>query len=185
MAKLDEKLLAKYYDGMLRKKKAKQVEKLLESSPEDQESLAKMSRMSDLLQLMNEESLSDVSFAGFDKRVAIGVKQDQKPSFADKITLYLNEFFEHRRVIWVPATAVAAVALAVVIATPFMNGQQNTPYVPDDQVRFTQANTHVYEESMPGSTIVSMSNGETQGLKYDLKDGKGSTVGVAWIVESP
>ena len=155
MVKLNEKLLAKYYDGALSQKKAEQVEKLLENSPEHQEALQKMERMGDLLRLMNEESISDVSFAGFDKRVAIGVKQDEKPGLMDRITLYLNEFFEHRRIVWVPATVVAAVALAVVIAVPFMSGKQDTQYMTDDQVRFTHANTHVYEESLPSSTIAS------------------------------
>ena len=54
MAKLNEKLLAKYYDGMLGPSKAAQVEQLLENSPEDRETIKKMSRVSELLQLINE-----------------------------------------------------------------------------------------------------------------------------------
>ncbi|MCP4601549.1 MAG: hypothetical protein GY847_13725 [Proteobacteria bacterium] len=184
MAKLTEELLERYHDGELSPRKAKWVEQRLKESPEHRNSLEKMVRMKQLIHLMNEEALTDVSFAGFKERVEIGIKREQGSGAWERLKVWAAEFFEHRQVIWVPSAAVATVAIAVLIALPFVTG---TPA----ESTYDNANNGIWMASntpgveAPGSTIVSINFGGATGEKYDIPDGQGGTVGVVWIVEKP
>ena len=117
MAKITQDLLERYLDGELKPQKARQVERLLEESPEHQESLSELAKIGDLLRLMNEERLSDVSFEGFKSQVDRQIRTaEQRPSLLSRARVWAAEFFNHRRVVWVPAAAtVGALALALVL----------------------------------------------------------------------
>ncbi len=182
MAKIDEKLLAKYYDGALSPKQAAKVEQMLEGSPEDQESLARMSRMTDLLNMMNEETLRDVSFAGFEQRVAIAVRKEEKEGFFDRLKVTLAEFFEYRKVVWVPATAVAAVVLAAIVATPFVGETPATGGYASPHPEFARMETDGGALVVEASTVASSKDPNT--MEYSVLDGNGNSVGVVWIVEN-
>ena len=186
MAGLNEKLLARYYDGELSPKKAAWVERQLEKSPDYQVALEKMSTMSKLIHLMNEETLEDVSFAGFETRVRDGILQGEKPGFIERFRVWASEFIEHRRTIWVPSMAAAAVAVAVLIALPFVTGNpaEAPPATTDNGIWMASA----ARSETPGSTIISVDFSDKNSSKYhkyDVPFGEGGTVGVVWIDEKP
>ncbi len=180
MAKLTYEMLERYHDGELSPRQAQWVEQRLDESPEHRETLAKMTRMSDLLTIMNEENLADVSFAGFEERVRAGVRQAEQPGAWERFKVWASEFLEHRQVVWVPSVAVATIAVAVIIALPFVSGSPSgTTAGPADPGIWQAAST----DQPPGSKIVSVNFGETTGMKYDVPYSKGGTVGVVWIME--
>ncbi len=186
MAGLNEKLLARYYDGELGPKKAAWVEQQLEKSPDHQAALKKMSNMSELIHLMNEETLEDISFAGFETRVRAGILQGEKPGFVERLRVFVSEFIEHRRTIWVPSMAAATVAVAVLIALPFVTGgpAEAPSATTDNGIRMASASP----SNTSGSTIVSVDFSEKTGSnyrKYDVPFSEGGTVGVVWIDEKP
>ncbi|MCP4676141.1 MAG: hypothetical protein GY854_11665 [Deltaproteobacteria bacterium] len=186
MPGLNEKLLARYYDGELSPKKAAWVEQQLDKSPDYQVALKKMSNMSDLIHLMNEETLEDVSFAGFETRVRAGIGQGERPGFFEKLQVWASEFIEHRRTIWVPSMAVATVAVAVLIAMPFVTGgpSEAPPATTDNGIWMASTPG----TKAPSSTIVSVGSNDKTGSKYhkyDVPSGEGGTLGVVWIDEKP
>ncbi len=184
MAKLTEKILARYYDGELSQKKAQEVEALLAASPEYESSLKNMNKIGDLLRLMNEENLSDVSFNSFSENVQAGIERQQTPGMLERIRVWLSEFFEFKQAIWVPSFAVVATAVALLLILPIVTDTQ-------EKVPSGEPNGNIWmaaNDTKPvilGSKIESVSFGDADGLKYDLTNGQGGTVGVVWIVENP
>ena len=183
MAKLTDEILERYYDGELSPKKAKWVEEQLEGSPEHKARLEQMSRMSGLIQLMEKESLADVSFAGFEQRVKIGIEQAKKPSVIDRARVWATEFFEHKQVVWIPSAVAVAAVLAVVIAVPLMSGNQPSQQKTSGDTEIWMASDTSRVEA-PSSTIVSVNFGQAAGKRYDVQNTNGGTVGVVWIEES-
>lgn len=181
MNKLTEDLLERYHDGELSPREAEQVEQLLAESPEFQESLKKMSRIGDLLRLMNEEFVADASFEGFGERIEAGIRRADKPSLLERVRVWSEEFLQHRRTVWVPAVAAAGVAAAILIALPFVG---SPPGKAPPQKPVIEVYRHPQQPS-PGSTIRSVDFGGSQGAKYEVRDEDHGTVGVVWIVEKP
>ncbi len=184
MAKLTEKMLARYYDGELSPKQAQKVEKILAESKAHESSLNNMVRIGDLLRLMNEENLNDVSFDGFHEKVKTGIKRQQTPGIMERIGVWVSEFFEYRPAIWVPSFAVAAAAVALLLILPIVTGSPETApsSAPTPDIWMAANDT---QPVTFGSRIESVSFGEADGLKYDITNGQGGTVGVVWIVEKP
>ncbi|MDJ0764766.1 MAG: hypothetical protein QNJ97_17430 [Myxococcota bacterium] len=182
MPKLTQKLLEQYHDGELSPRKARWVEQQLRNSPEHAEALKKIAKMGTLLNLMAEETLSDVSFEGFETRVAAGIRTAARPGLKERINVWVSEFITHRRTIWVPTAGIATAAIAVLIALPFVSGPTRTP-PPGSHIEEIQLTSHSPSPSAVGSTIVSVRMGQANGWKYQLKDDSGGTIGVAWIAE--
>ena len=112
MGKLTQQLLEQYADGELREGKAKQTADLIEASPEHKQALAEVAKIGDLLRLMNEENIKNVSFSGFVESVARNIEESKaRLSFWSRMRVWSEEFLRHRRAIWVP-TAAAAGALS-------------------------------------------------------------------------
>jgi anti-sigma factor RsiW len=184
MAKLTDEIIERYYDGELSPKKAKWVESQLEGSTEHQKRLERMSRMSGLLHLMEQESLSGVSFAGFEERVKAGIRQGEKPGIIDRAKVWASEFFEHRQLVWIPSAVVVTAVLAVLIASPFMAGPPTSPQKVGGGNEIWTASDAAHKEA-PSSAIMSVNFGEATGERYDVPNANGGTVGVVWIVERP
>ena len=115
MTKLTHELVERYLDGELKPRKAREVEQLLEASPEHRETLETVGKIGDLLRLMNEENLKDVSFEGFKSQIDREIRADTRPSLLSGAKIWVTEFLDNRRVVWVPAAAAAgALALALI-----------------------------------------------------------------------
>lgn len=178
MAKLNEELLHKYQDGELKPSEAQRIGEQIRSSTELGADLDKMKRLGDLLRLMSDELLSEVSFEGFAERVTAGVRAQSRPSFLERLSVASKEFFEYRRQVWIPAVCAAAAVLAVVLSMPFLSGSGSG----------AGGMAPVWTASADGgaafgSRIEEVSFGDMRGTVYQIDDSRGGTTGVVWIVE--
>jgi len=181
MTRLNEKLLARYYDGELSDKQARRVEAQLASSDNDREALEKMSRLGDLLRTSNEEQLLNISFDGFEERVLNAVGQSKSLGLSERAKVWVNEFFEHRRHLWIPAASFAGAAAAILLIVPLFSKAPivNTPLQRDNQeIWAASANTVVISG---GSEVVLLSRAQTSGVEYSIKNDRGENIGVVWI----
>ena len=186
MVKLNEKLLARYYDGELSPKKARQVEQLLQQSPEHQESLRKMARIGDLLRMANEETVDRVSFEGFAERVEAGIAEERASSLSEKLKVWLQEFAAYRKPVWVPAAVLVVAASAVMLILPLTTSRPADPEPPAVAQNGTW--TASDETSRAGSTIESVTFDDTEKTgrdKFEVSkvDGQNGSIGVVWIVD--
>ncbi len=177
-----EKKLARYYDGELNEKRSKQVEQMLSESEEYSENIRSMARLGDLLRAADEENQSKVSFEGFDKRVMNSLETKKQVSFGERIKVWTNEFFEHRKVVWVPATSLAAAAVALLLAMPFFAG---APKHSEGDIVNTRQQTWVAstEKASPGSEAILVNRDEATGTSYQIEKEPGEFIGVIWISE--
>ena len=188
MGKLTQEVLQRYHDGELSTRATKRVEADIEASPQWRQSLQQMSQLGELLRLMNEESLDDVSFDGFEARVTAGIEREDHPGGLERLRVWLSEVFEHRPVIWVPATAVVGVSLALLLALPFIGG--GTGNQTSGPVPATGAGNNtgggIWTASAggaAGSSIEAVDYGGASGQVYDVPNGKGGMTAVVWINE--
>ncbi len=179
MRKLTPDLLERYIDGDLKPKKARQVERLLSESPDHQEAYSELTQIGDLLRLMNEENLANVTFEGFKSQVEHQIlSEDKLPPLVSRIGVWLTEFLDHRRVVWIPTVAtITALTLALVLL-PFFS-IHTASETPNNGIQ-------LYSSPSPLiSRIDSVDFGDLTGTHYTIKDNQGGTVGVVWINESP
>jgi len=182
MKRLTEELIERYHDGELGPKERERVEDLLERSPAWRRSLEGVARLRSLLCLMNEESLGNVSFEGFAKRVANGIVREPRPGVGERIRVLAEEIFQHRRAIWVPCAAVVAAAAAVLLVLPFAASAPPRPASSGTEGGTWMAAAEIVPAA-GGSRIESVDFGGAAGMVYDVNDGRGGTAGVVWIVE--
>jgi ferric-dicitrate binding protein FerR (iron transport regulator) len=182
MAKLTDELVERYLDGELKPRKARAVEKLLETSAEHRETLETVGQIGDLLRLMNEENLKDVSFEGLGARLDREIRADERPSRLSRARVWVAEFLENRRGVWVPAAAaVGALALVLILLPRGPEGSQGglTSRNADDGIQ-------LHTSSQPFmSRIDSVDFGDLTGAQYSIDDDRGGKIGVVWINESP
>ncbi len=178
MAKLTQNLLLKYTDDELSDSQANAVERMLESSPDDARTIEEWERIGSLLRVMDEETTRDVSFDGLADKVLAEVKTTRiSLPFFERLKVWLSEFFEHRRAVWIPATAVACAACLAVVVPFFVQNRGANADFNDTNIVLHSA---LIEE---GSQIAAVDFGAATGEKYAVNDGRGNTVGVVWIDE--
>ncbi len=186
MVKLNEKLLARYYDGELSPKKARSVEQLLRQSPEHQESLRKMAQIGDLLRMANEETVDRVSLEGFAEQVEAGIAEERASSLSERLKVWIQEFVTYRKPVWIPAAALVAAAIAVLLVVPL-----SPPGPVEPQTPATASNDTWMAADQPskrGSKIESVTfddTGKSGEGKFEVSkiDGKNGSIGVVWIVD--
>jgi anti-sigma factor RsiW len=189
MAKLNQKLLARYYDGELSPRKARKIEQLLSRSPEHQEALKKMTQIGELLRLANEEKLESVSFERLEQQVAAGISREEDSSPLEQLKVWFSEFFSYRKVVWVPTAVVAGATLAVLLILPLTTP---TPVVEDKAPTGDRNGTWMASDdtSKGGSKIESVTfddTGDSKDSKFEVSkiDGQNGSIGVVWIVDTP
>jgi hypothetical protein len=186
MAKLNQKLLERYYDGELSPSKARKVEQLLSKSPEHQASLKKMTQVGNLLRLANTEALENVSFERLEKRVAAGISKDEETPLIEQLKVWVREFFSYRKAVWIPTAVVAGAAIAVLLVLPLTTSSQiepETPIVSDPETWMAGDDT-----SKGGSKIESVTFDDTKEsgestFQVSKVDSQNGSIGVVWIVE--
>jgi anti-sigma factor RsiW len=175
MAKLTQELLQKYVDGELPPHQIEKVKSILASSPEDELVVQELTKIGSLLRIMDEETTAAVSFEGLAEKVLAEVKTTRTSlSFSEKLSAWFSEFFEHRRSVWIPASAAVCAACLTVAIFPLFSTVQNG--VDTGIVLHSTA-------AEKGSRIAAVDFGSQTGVQYALDDGRGNAVGVVWIVE--
>lgn len=188
MGKLTDKLLQQYADGELSPNKAETVERLLEEQTEYQAYVKDISELGNLVRMMNQESLSKACFDGFSEQVANKIRQSEQRGMAwDRFKVAILEFFEYRRVVWIPSAAVMGALLVAVLLAPLLGGGQrggSSELASRDNIRLLSA-TPEEVRLQHSSKIESVDFGDAKGASYAIDDERGGTVGVVWIVETP
>ncbi len=181
MKRPSQQRLAMLHDHELSPWQAKRVEEALASYPEEQKQLGRFEKMGDLIRLMSEEKCSEVAFDELAKNVSAAVRTQSRPSLSERLRVWIQEFFEHRKSIWVPTAALATACLAVVVALPLIIGAPSNENVKSPkqtpEIWAASAQTQGY------SKVDSVSFGDHTGRVYQLSDGRGGTAAVVWIVD--
>lgn len=184
MAKLTHELLERYVDGELRPHRARQVERLLDDSPEFQSSLDEIVQLGDLLRMADEEQLKDVSFEGFRTQVERDIRAaSTPPGLAERLKVWASEFFDNRRAIWVPAVATIG-AVALVVAFLPVGPHQSATLSSGPNMTTQPIQLHTSASPLL-SRIDSVDFGDFSGRQYSIDDDRGGKVGVVWINEVP
>ncbi|MBN2344491.1 MAG: hypothetical protein JXX29_01665 [Deltaproteobacteria bacterium] len=178
--KLNEKILAQYYDGELNEKEAAEVKRQLESSPDSAQSLQYMETMSSYIQVMAEENLDSVSFDGFDKRILNEIhSQKVQPSLGEKFGVWMREFFEHRKTIWIPTASLAGAACAALLVFGLNHPGGTPPTMPNTA---SPESWKASVNSSPAASVVTVANAdEVNAQAYNIETDTGQRVGVVWI----
>jgi anti-sigma factor RsiW len=188
MIKLNQNLLARYYDGELSPRKARKIEQLLRESPEHQESLKKMTQLGELLRLANEEKMESVSFERFEQQVTAGISKGEDSTLLEQLKVWVSEFFSYRKAVWVPTAVVAGAALAALLVLPLSTPTQVEDKAPTGNRNDTWIAAD--DTSKGGSKIESVTfddTGDSSDSKFEVSkiDGQNGSVGVVWIVDTP
>lgn len=188
MARLTRELLERYHDGELSPSARRRVEALLAESPEDRASLDRLQRLGDLLRTMSEDEVAATSFEGFGQRVMNGLDRAPRPRIGERLRVWLGEFFEHRKVVWIPTAAVVTAAACAMLIFAFVTapGPQPggvQPYPDRSLVAEAQPGFVVNAVGEGGSEIVSVNFGEASGFTTSVQNERGEVLGVVWINE--
>lgn len=181
MDRLTQEELARYHDGELSDEERERIEAALAAAPAgDRAYLGRLDRIGDLVRLMNEEELAQVSFDGFADRVAAGIRAAGPPPLAERARIWVSEFVEHRRIVWIPAASLAAAAIALVVAIPALRA-------PDGAAAPSRAAAGpIWAASAAaavphGSEAILANRGEATGSEYALANDRGEKLGVVWV----
>lgn len=165
MIDLSDETLSRYLDGELGASEQASVRASLEGNGEGKARLARIMRVRALVRMAAEEHVAEADDAidGLWARVEQGIASDRTPpAWTDRVRAWWGEFLEHRRNIWVPASA--AVAVAAVVAVIGLRGGDG-----------------VQPPVLRGSQVVAVSFGEGGGTVYEVPaDGNATTV-VIWM----
>jgi len=174
-------MLARYRDGELSERETGRVEAALAVSPEDAAALERLSRVGDMVRLMSEEGLSTVSFEGFERRVMNGIAGTARPGLGERLGVWIGEFLEHRKAIWIPAASLSGAAAAILLVLPLVTGSPEVPPPAMGTGSGIWAATAGQAAVPGGSEVVILSRGQTAGMEYEVINDRGESIGVAWI----
>jgi anti-sigma factor RsiW len=104
--------LQRYFDGELGARRARAVHLRLQASPEEQEQLAGMEAMRELVREASEAAADEADFDNLWARVRVGIRQEEPVPLGERLGLWV------RRYGLVAATAAAAVLLALALLLP-------------------------------------------------------------------
>jgi len=181
MERLAPELLQRYLDGELGRREHLRVEARLAARPEDRAALERLRAIGALLRESGEGQLEGVSFDGFPARVMDGVRAERRrPGLLERLGVWLGEFIEHRRRVWIPASAVAGAAAAALLVLPLASAVPESPGVAAGDSRIAVFSGSRDVEA--GSEIVSVT-GAPGWRSYQVASDHGEPVAVAWIGE--
>lgn len=179
MKRLNETILAKYYDGELTDKARREVEALLETSDESKDAVLKMSQLSDCMEVLVQDGLENVSFEGMDKRILNELNsQKHMPSAGERFKIWLSEFFTYKKMVWIPAASAVGAAAALVLMLPLFSGTS----VPANSTPRGQETWQASVQSVSvGSQAVLANGDQVRGTEYSVINDRGESIGVVWI----
>jgi anti-sigma factor RsiW len=186
MARVTIDELARYRDGELSASARKRIEEALRTSPtEDRAHVEKLDRLGDLLRVMHEEQASQVSFDGFANRVEVGIRAAEKPGLGERLGVWFAEFFEHRRVVWIPAASLVGAAAAVLLVLPLVHGPQPAAPLPQGVaggIWAASTTESAMATAVPtGSEAVLANRGQVTGWEFTVPNDRGEPIGVVWV----
>lgn len=172
-------LLQRYCDGELHGRRHREIEAHLAACPEDRAVVERLRSLSALLREAREEQLEGVSFDGFSARVMDGIRRQERPGALERLGVWFGEFLEHQRRFWIPATAVAGSAAAVLLALPLLTGTPASPAGGAD----TRIAVYGHDGAVAAASEIVSVVGAKQWEPYQVVSDAGESMAVAWIRE--
>jgi len=182
MERLKPELLQRYCDDELDERRYLEVEAHLAACPEDQAFVERLRTLADLMREAREAQLEGVSFDGFAGKVMDGLRRQERPGSFERLGVWLGEFIEHQRRFWIPATAVAGAAAAVLLVLPLLGGAPGIPQAGGFDSQIAVYGHPGAPVAGAGSEIVSVV-GARQWEPYQIVNDAGESMAVAWIRE--
>jgi anti-sigma factor RsiW len=182
MERLKPELLQCYCDGELGEREHRAVEAHLAACPEDLAAVERLRALASLLREAHEVQLEGVSFDGFAGKVMDGVRRQQRPGALERLGVWFGEFLEHQRRFWIPATAVAGAAAAVLLVLPLLTGTPQAPQAGGFDSQIAVYGHPVGPATGAGSEIVSVV-GARRWEPFQVVGDAGESMAVAWIRE--
>lgn len=182
MERLSPRKLQRYLDGELGRREHRRVEAHLAACPDDRAAVERMHALGSLIRESGREMQEGVSFNGFAARVMDGVRRQRRPGAMERLGVWLGEFLEHRRRVWIPAAAVAGAAAAVLLALPLVGGAPEIAPVVAGDTRIAVFG-HAGDEAAPGGSEIVSVTGAPGWRPYQVTNEQGESMAVAWIGE--
>jgi hypothetical protein len=105
----------------------------------------------------------DVSFEKMQAEIATAIAVERPLGWGDRFKVWLGEFFQYRRPVWVPAGALAAAAIVAIAMFPGTEAQ-----------------------AMGSSRVLSVATVADPAVVFDVQSDDGTTsTGIVWITDSP
>jgi hypothetical protein len=158
------------------------VKAQIDASPQDTEALKNLETMSHLFQVMKDETLENVSFDGFDKRVLNDIHATtERLPFGEKVSVWFREFLSHRKAVWIPTASVVGAACAAILVVGLQTTRPMTPAMP------SQSTAETWQASGTTPSVVStvnvMAPDNINVEKFNLETEGGQRIAVVWINE--
>ncbi len=125
-------LLERYLDDELGFSDRDRVEHHLADCPACEQRLVAMRLGADLLRSHLQRVADQADFSGFEDRVMAGIERQRRPSFGERLAMWLRETLYYHRTAWIASTVTAAaVVLALALLLPWLRGDSAGPAGPE------------------------------------------------------
>ena len=162
-----DELIQRYMDGELPEEDRIAVEKLLAEDPSLRTSLEQYRLLGSLLS--EAVSMKDVE-ADLDARfgaIVVGAREPDGVPLREKLKVAFEEFFMHRKRVWMPAAATLVAAVSTLALVLALNGEH-------------QAGPQAASEGW--SRVTSVSLGASSSMVMEMEDEEGTKATVLWVL---
>ncbi|MAQ14545.1 MAG: hypothetical protein CMN30_09750 [Sandaracinus sp.] len=182
---IDDDKLQRFYDGDLTEGEAKVVGRDVDASAEEQERVAQMSRLGDILRASAEVESEGIDADALFLRIERGIEKEPVP----RLQVIQGQKKKQRT----GAVIAAAVAIAAAVTVAFLFRQPVDPNTaqsvhPDEgRLRTAQADIedpmHVQIHPPGGSSVERVEFGANTGTVFEVQGEQGQPLAVVWIAE--
>ena len=162
-----DELIQRYMDGELPEEDRIRAEKLLAEDPSLRSSLEQYRRLS--LLLSEAVSMKEVE-ADLDARfgaIVVGAGEQNVVPLREKLKVAFEEFFMHRKRVWMPAAATLVAAVSTLALVFALKGAHEAP---------PQATAEGW------SRVTSVSLGASSSMVMEMEDEEGTKATVLWVL---
>jgi anti-sigma factor RsiW len=162
-----DELIQRYMDGELPEEERIRVEKLLAEDPSLRGSLEQYRLLGRLLS--EAVSMKEVE-ADLDARfgaIVVGAGEQNVVPLRERLTVVLDEFFMHRKRLWMPAAATLVAAVSTLALVLALKGAHEAPPRTTDE---------------GWSRVTSVSLGASSSMVMEMEDEEGTKATVLWVL---
>lgn len=164
-------LIQRYLDDELGKEKKIEVKKLLAENPALRRRLDEYRQMSVLIsEAVNMEEIEGILDTRF-STILSSARETGEVSFWDNFKVGMEEFFIHRKRVWVPAAATVVVAISTLAFVLGLTGKAPEPEPERTKEKW--------------SRVTSVSLGANSSMILEMEGDSGTRATVLWVLEGP
>jgi len=164
-------LIQRYLDDELVKEKKIEVKKLIAENPALRRRLDEYRQMSVLIsEAVNMEEIEGILDTRF-STILSSARETGEVSFWDNFKVGMEEFFMHRKRVWVPAAATIVVAVSTLALVLGLTGKAPEPGPERTKEKW--------------SRVTSVSLGANSSMILEMEGDSGTKATVLWVLEGP